>query len=479
MTPGNSAPLSQCVPALPRAVLQALQQQLDQAPAGPVSLRVACDLGDPLTWLAGQHSGLRWFWTNRQRQRTAAWGIAWRGENLADTQAFLATAGPGARCYGGWAFRPDHTPQTPWQHWPGSGFFWPRWELRETDAGWWLQLNLRNGQDPQEQALAWETLGAPEPLTPHTPELGPLHHQPDAAGWRCRIEAAQQAMHNAPVEKIVLSRQSRAECAELGLDRMQALLDQQRQAYHFWCSWRPGEVLWGASPERLYARQGLALETEALAGTRPLPRNAEAAAALRSELLASTKEQAENEKVLEHLLGRLKPLVSREEASPLRVIPAGPVQHLYRQVRAELHPGVSDAQLISALHPTPAVCGLPAATVREMLPAFEEHERGWYTGALGWVEAEAAEWSVVLRAALWQQPWLYFYTGAGIMPDSQPDAEWDELDAKLSSLLNVLGGPVAPCSLTPEQAQEGVPQSQTQQREWNANAHHQAGQAGL
>lgn len=427
----------------PAALAASFVSALAAAPDAPM-VQLHLDLDgtvDPLAWLQGQTETRQWFWTSRKRVfQMAALGAVRSWSDLQTLEQDLQGLDPALRCYGGWRFEPSAS-ESPWLDWPVSRFILPRWELRieQTVAGLQsrLCLNLAGPRASWEAQLreAIAMLKPPARLPEYLPELGPLQHQPGPERWAEGIAHAKASFDAGEFRKLVLSRISHGQLTELPLILMQRLLAQGREAYHFWLRPDPHQILWGASPERLYSRVGTTLWTEALAGTRPRPEDPELREALRQELLSSHKEFEENERVREHLEAALEPLSLRLSAEPLRVIPAGPVQHLYRRLNAELKAGITDAQLIQALHPTPAVSGFPSQLARERLRGLEGHDRGWYSGALGWISPERSEWAVILRCALWQRETIHFFTGAGIMPESDPHAEWQELDVKLASLL--------------------------------------------
>lgn len=425
---------------LKEAFLQLLRQ-LMQKPQQAEYIQLALKIAevDLLAWLNAQSETPQFFWTSRKRvQQVAVSGLLHSWQDLASVEAALKNCAPELRAYGGWRFDAQAGQATgPWQDWPESYFFVPRWEVRFEKQLYQLCLNLSGPSVswPQQLESALELLQPPKALVPSLPLLGALEHQPGPAQWQQQIELAQELFQSSSLRKLVLSRQSQGQLDSLPLNLMQGLLAQGREAYHIWFRPFAEQVLWAASPERLYARQGRTLWTEALAGTRPRPLEAAQQKRLQQELLNSHKEFEENERVRQHLEAALAELSLGLSAEPLRVIPAGPVQHLYRCLQASLLEQVSDTQLVEALHPTPAVSGYPSKQAVTILRRLENHDRGWYTGAIGWISSQAAEWAVMLRCALWKRPQLYFYTGAGIMPASEAAAEWDELNVKLSSLL--------------------------------------------
>ncbi|MBF2053756.1 MAG: isochorismate synthase [Candidatus Sericytochromatia bacterium] len=430
-------------PWLSPAQEAALSQQLAACAerSGPQQLRLLLDLTPAALpgWLAAQNLFPRCFWTQRKGAfQTAAVGQLQSWSDLTQVSAFLKTAPAELRVYGGWAFQPGACLRKPWQDWPEALFFLPEAELRAEADGVYLCLNLR--AEPAARPAALQGLLArlcpPRDLSDAPPRLQPLQHQPDRKAWQDMLQEALVLLSSSgPLDKLVLSRCSQSPMPDFDLRMIPRLLQTRRQAYYFWLQPQPEQVLWGASPERLYARQGVCLQTEALAGTRTWSADPLTNHHLQRDLLASAKERAEQERVLQHLLQRLEPLSRSCRLNPLEIVVAGPVQHLYRRLEAELLPGVSDAQLVAALHPTPAVNGFPAERSPRYIQQLEPHARGWYTGALGWISADAAEWAVTLRAALWQNQQQHFFTGAGIMPSSEPESEWLELNAKLQSLL--------------------------------------------
>ncbi len=404
---------------------------------GPIQLAIEVQEPSIIEWLNQRAAMPRWFWSDRSlSQQVAACGQVQAWNSLHAVQQFLQQAPREMRCYGGWGFDQYRQYKAPWQHWPSTLFVLPRWELRQLGDYQLLCVNLLapSEQKSAELETAFDLLKAVSQELTSTGALSKLHETPDQAAWHQMLAQAQTILDQGHLQKVVLSRETCSSLAHLGLDLMQRLIERKRQAYHFWFQPQAGEILWGASPERLYARQGRLIQTEALAGTRPLPNDSQAAELFRQELLHSPKEQQENERVQQHLESQLSGLTEDLLVRPLTVVQAGPVQHLYRQLEGRLHLSVRDTDLKNALHPTPAVSGYPSAEAMAVLQALEPHERGWYTGALGWVSHEAAEWCVTLRAALWSQDCLHFYTGAGIMPESDPAAEWQELEAKLLSL---------------------------------------------
>jgi isochorismate synthase EntC len=96
--------------------------------------------------------------------------------------------------------------------------------------------------------------------------------------------------------------------------------------------------------------------------------------------------------------------------------------------------------LVDALHPTPAVGGVPTASALDWIATHEPAPRGWYAGPVGWFDAAGdGEFAVALRSGLLVGNRAYVYAGAGIVAESDADAEYAETDLKQRALLGALG----------------------------------------
>src|SRR5262249_17554643 len=119
------------------------------------------------------------------------------------------------------------------------------------------------------------------------------------------------------------------------------------------------------------------------------------------------------------------------------------ILHLDTPISATLREGVHAVDVLAALHPTPAVGGLPVREAAAWIAENEPFARGWYTGAVGWIDAAGdSVFSVAIRCAVLKRDCAYIYTGAGIVADSDPAAEYAETTLKQRPLLSALGVPM-------------------------------------
>ncbi|MFD1050065.1 chorismate-binding protein, partial [Kibdelosporangium lantanae] len=96
--------------------------------------------------------------------------------------------------------------------------------------------------------------------------------------------------------------------------------------------------------------------------------------------------------------------------------------------------------LALALHPTPAICGVPTESARALIGELEPFDRGFYTGLVGWTDASGdGEWAIALRCGVVDAASVRLYAGAGIVAGSDPERELAETTAKFRTFLQGLG----------------------------------------
>jgi menaquinone-specific isochorismate synthase len=259
--------------------------------------------------------------------------------------------------------------------------------------------------------------------------------------WRASVALALEAIAAGRLDKVVLAREALVE-AERPFPRA-ALLGRLRAragaaAFVFACG---GFV--GASPELLVSRRGRVASSRPMAGT--VPRGATAAAEARglARLTGSAKETVEHRLVVDAVVEGLAKVADRVEVAPPEVVRLATVVHLATEVTADLtEPLPSALELAGLLHPTPAVGGSPRDAAMAAIAALEPFDRGPYAGPVGWVDAAGdGEWAVALRCAALEGRRARLLAGAGIVPGSDPEAEWAETEHKLAAMLEVLLGP--------------------------------------
>lgn len=204
-----------------------------------------------------------------------------------------------------------------------------------------------------------------------------------------------------------------------------------------------GSLCCGATPELLLAADGDHLRTMALAATCAAGADGAEELARIAALIDSTKQRKEHGVVVEHLAAVLRPRCAPFAVPPApHVRHAGPLLHLETLIEADLLRR-DYLEAAGALHPTPAVCGLPAGFAAHWLRRHERLQRGLYAGALGWLSPAACRLIVPLRGGVLDRTRrrARLYAGAGIVETSDPRAELAETELKLAPMRTALGLP--------------------------------------
>ena len=258
--------------------------------------------------------------------------------------------------------------------------------------------------------------------------------------WSRAVGWALDRIRTGGIEKVVLAR-SRVARAPHGWDVVRAftaLRETYPSCFRFLYWDDSGGVFLGASPERLVSLREGQVRADAVAGTARLGSADEDAAA--RALLGDPKERREHEVVVREILAALR------AACPDAAAPTEPallrlrgLAHLRTPITATAMPGTHVLDLVSRLHPTPAVAGTPREEALKLIRVIEARGRGWYAGPIGWMTAGGdGDFAVGIRSAIVRGDRALLYAGAGIVAGSQPDREWDECEAKLASIEDVL-----------------------------------------
>jgi isochorismate synthase len=224
------------------------------------------------------------------------------------------------------------------------------------------------------------------------------------------------------------------------LDVLLALWQQHADTHAFLFEPRPGSWLLGAAPEALATLRDGRVTATAVAGSVRRGAHPDEDRALAHSLLDSPKDRAEHRVVVEDMVARLGPLTRevRAEDEP-HVLTLARIQHLVTQVEAVARPEYPILHLVEALHPTPAVCGVPRDAALAFLHDAEPFHRGWYAGPVGWFDTEGEGHFVpALRTGVGSGDRWRLFAGAGIVEGSDPASEWEETAIKFVPVLRAL-----------------------------------------
>lgn len=234
------------------------------------------------------------------------------------------------------------------------------------------------------------------------------------------------------LKKVVLSRKAEVK-KQLSspIKLFQKIIQKYPNAYTY-CWHHPKIGLWmGATPETLIQLKGSNFKTMALAGTMLFKGNL--------NVKWGEKEIEEQNLVVKSILNELDPYTNHIQKGETKTVKAGSLLHLQTQIEGELKNSNCLQEVIQALHPTPAVCGLPKKKAKEFILKNENYDRGYYTGYLG-VIAPKKETSlyVNLRCMELQNQKANLYVGGGITNQSNAEKEWIETVNKSQIMSQIL-----------------------------------------
>ncbi|MFB6157047.1 MAG: isochorismate synthase MenF [Haloferacaceae archaeon] len=364
------------------------------------------------------------------------------------------------RLFGGFAFHDDGSERPPWAAFPAARFVLPRVQVTYTDRGTWLTVNAV-GDDVTPEVVE-DRVDRERDRVAALPDPGPVRDPPGIcdrtrtttrADWRRGVAAAVERIRAGDLRKVVLAQglEARLERPLSLPDVLARLDDTYPDCYRFLVepaderaggSDDPVPGFFGATPERLVRLHGRTVSTGALAGTTGRGETPAEDEWLSEELMNDEKNVHEHELVAEAIRDQLSPFAAGVRTGERRVRRLATVQHLFTPISATLDGDAHVLDLVEALHPTPAVGGLPPERALETIRDSEPFDRGWYAAPVGWFDAAGnGEFAVAIRSAVADRDEVTMFAGVGIVADSDPDREWDEVQLKYRPILDELERP--------------------------------------
>ncbi len=260
--------------------------------------------------------------------------------------------------------------------------------------------------------------------------------------FKTAVNRALKTIASHEIKKIVLALSYEVKASEnfdvvLSLENLRRLY---KGCYIFACNNDRGETFLGASPERLVKVIDGGLETDALAGSAPRGETPEADLYLAQELLTSDKDHREHQLVIDFITKQLMDLGLNPEIRVATLLQLLNIQHLHTPIYADIPRSVHILDIIAALHPTPAVAGVPSDLACTQIQQLECFDRSRYAAPIGWVDGNGnGEFAVGIRSAIVRGDRARLFAGAGIVKGSNPEKELAEVQWKLQALLRAIG----------------------------------------
>ena len=264
----------------------------------------------------------------------------------------------------------------------------------------------------------------------------------DPQVWKGIVGNAIETFKTETLNKVVLARSLVAQISNLDIQKVLKVLSSKTPLSYTFAI----DSLVGSSPELLISKFGDKVAAHPLAGTITAGDDPEKNG---NDLIGSTKDQWEHRVTIEWFLDSLLDYCSFVDAEPEpTLVRAGNLLHLGTKVLGQSRDVYSVADLVAALHPTPAVGGSPQQEAIEYIAKHEQLDRRSYAGPVGWFDGKGdGEFAVGIRSAHIDEVQnssdeprhkVTVYAGVGVVEGSDPELELAETEAKLRLIIEAL-----------------------------------------
>lgn len=362
------------------------------------------------------------------------------GENrvVAASRLWKRLGSTDALAVGGFAYRPDRDPGGAWSGFPALLFRVPALAVMRRRGRTFASAAAPDAESLLETGAAATTTTVRAPAARRL-EVTPLRNP---LAWTAAVESAAARLRAGEAEKVVLAREvlARGDGVVSAGMVVRGLRAAYPSCFTYLMTGADGTAFAGASPELLIRRSSRHAFAQPMAGSVARGASDSDDERLARQLTESTKDAVEHRLVSNFVVDALRTFSAAVTARDPEVVRFTNIQHLATSVAADLNDPPADAlTLAAALHPTPAVGGWPRAAADALIDELEGMERGWYAGAVGWIDGRGdGELAVALRCGLLWEDGARLYAGVGVMPDSDPARELEETELKFKALLTAL-----------------------------------------
>ena len=262
---------------------------------------------------------------------------------------------------------------------------------------------------------------------------------PDA--FKAAVVKCKEYINAGDIFQVVLSQRFQAKTTANPFDIYRALRAVNPSPFMFFVK-TPSCILVGASPEIMTRVENNEVTIRPLAGTRKRGATPEEDKALAEELLADPKERAEHIMLVDlgrNDVGRVARFGTVRISDLLTVEKYSHVMHISSTVTGELDAGKTTFDALRSCLPAGTLSGAPKIRAMEIIDELEPHRRGPYGGAVGYVDFTGnMDTCIALRTMVIQGDRAYIQAGAGLVADSDPEAEYQETVNKAMGLMRAL-----------------------------------------
>ena len=295
-----------------------------------------------------------------------------------------------------------------------------------------LELLRRRLAAPLSQALMLAEPAAEPPLA------APLERSIGEAGFLAAAQYAKDAILAGELMQAQISQRVTLPFQASALSLYRALRGVNPSPYMYYFDFGDHHVV-GASPEILVRLAGDTVTLRPIAGTRPRGKTADEDAAIAQELLADPKERAEHVMLIDlgrNDVGRIAAPGSVRVTERMVIEGYSHVMHIVSNVEGRLTPGRDAIDVLKASFPAGTVTGAPKVRAMQLIDELEPVKRGIYSGAVGYLGFNGdMDVAIAIRTAVVKAGRLHVQAAAGVVADSDPQAEWRETEHKARALM--------------------------------------------
>ncbi|MCZ2257687.1 isochorismate synthase [Sporosarcina sp. G11-34] len=353
--------------------------------------------------------------------------------------------------FGGFSFDPESVKDSEWNEFPSAHFVVPSFQLVIKNGKTTISINLVT--ESENAVFQFDQLRDERDRLIHiaqvndfNPSVKPTVLSIDERAKENYIQAVTDVTNqikNGEAEKVVIARAIKLnfENEVSAVSALHHISNEQQESYHFGLQ-KDGQLFFGATPERLIeVTKGRAFSA-CVAGSIGRGKTAVEDRELGEELLGDNKNRVEHHYVVD-MISRVFNEFCTDISMPKmpKLMKIRDIQHLFTPIEGKLEKGVDIFSLVEALHPTPALGGVPYETSKMIIREKENMDRGYYAAPIGWTDTLGnGEFAVAIRSALLDGDKAYLYAGGGIVADSEAKNEYDETWVKFRPVLRALGG---------------------------------------
>lgn len=256
--------------------------------------------------------------------------------------------------------------------------------------------------------------------------------------FKAAVQQAKDYIVEGDIMQVVLSQRMSKPFAASPLALYRAIRTLNPSPYMFFFNFEDFHVV-GASPEILVRLEDDKVTLRPIAGTRPRGATEDEDLALEKDLLSDEKERAEHVQLLDlgrNDVGRVAEVGSVRVTDQFAIERYSHVMHIVSNVEGRLRDELNALAVLRASFPAGTVSGAPKVRAMEIIDELEPVKRGMYAGASGYIGFDGdMDLCINIRTAVLKDGMMHVQAGAGIVADSDPDAEWVETRNKARAML--------------------------------------------